>query len=94
MRLLDMVNALPCARTSPLRPENLRLAIVILYTTGLRLGELIRLTLTDYESRSHTLLIRDSKFHKSRLVPLSPDGAREVDSYRADSPDPTLGHLA
>lgn len=81
--LLGLVNALPPAPTSPLRRENLHLAIVILYTTGLRLGELVRLTLSDYDSHSQTLLIRDSKFHKSRLVPLSTDGAREIDGYLA-----------
>ena len=80
LRLLDLVKALPSALTSPLRRENLHLAIVILYTTGLRLGELVRLTLRDYDSRSQTLLIRDSKFHKSRLVPLSMDGVREIES--------------
>ena len=34
LRLLDLVAALPPAPTSPLRRENLHLAIVILYTTG------------------------------------------------------------
>jgi integrase/recombinase XerD len=81
LRLMDLVNALPHAPTSPLRRENLHLAIVILYTTGLRLGELVRLTVGDYDPPRQTLLIRDSKFHKSRLVPLSTDGAREVDGY-------------
>ena len=83
LRLLDRVNALPPAATSPLRRENLRLAIVILYTTGLRLGELVRLLLRDYDPHERTLLIRDSKFHKSRLVPLSLDVAREIDRYLA-----------
>ena len=50
--LLSLVNALPPAPTSPLRRENLHLAIVILYTTGLRLGELVRLPLSDYDLRS------------------------------------------
>lgn len=83
LRLLDRVNALPPAPTSPLRRENLHLAIVILYTTGLRLGELVRLLLRDYDTHERALLIRDSKFHKSRLVPLSPDGAREIERYVA-----------
>jgi integrase len=80
-RLLAAIGALPAAPTSPFRRENLRLAVVLLYTTGLRLGELVRLTLGDYDPREHTLLIRDSKFHKSRLVPLSIDGTREIDQY-------------
>jgi integrase/recombinase XerD len=83
LRVLDFVNALPHAPTSPLRRENLHLAIVILYTTGLRLGELVRLRVGDYDPSSQTLLIRDSKFHKSRLVPLSTDGAHEIDWYLA-----------
>lgn len=81
LRLLAAISALPAAPTSPFRRENLRLAIVLLYTTGLRLGELVRLTLGDYDSHEHTLLIRDSKFHKSRLMPLSIDGSREIDQY-------------
>ena len=79
LRVLDLVAALPPAPTSPLRRENLHLAIVILYTTGLRLGELVRLILRDHDHHERTLLIRDSKFHKSRLVPLSSDAAREID---------------
>jgi integrase len=66
---------------SPLRREVFRLAIVLLYTTGLRHGELRRLTVGDYDSREHTLLVRASKFHKSRLLPLSPDGVRELNAY-------------
>lgn len=66
---------------SPLRGENLHLAIVILGTTGMRLGELVRLTLGDCDPREQTLLIRDSKFYRSRLVLLSIDGARNPMPY-------------
>lgn len=83
VRLLDAISALPAAPTSPFRRENLRLAVVLLYTTGLRLGELVRLTLGDYDPHEHTLMIRDSKFHKSRLMPLSIDGTREIDQFLA-----------
>jgi site-specific recombinase XerD len=60
-----------------------RLAVVLLYTTGLRRGELIRLTLTDYDSRTRTLHVRESKFHKSRYVPLSYDANQEIQQYLA-----------
>jgi integrase/recombinase XerD len=83
VRLLAAICALPAAPTSPFRRENLRLAVVLLYTTGLRLGELVRLALGDYDPREHTLLIRNSKFHKSRLMPMSIDGTREIDRYLA-----------
>lgn len=70
------------ARTanSPLCPEMMRLAIVLLYTTGMRRRELTRLTVGDYDSREHTLTIRESKFHKSRLIPVSADATREIDA--------------
>jgi len=45
---------------------------------GLRRGELLRLTVADYDPAERTILIRESKFHKSRLLPLSSDGARQV----------------
>jgi len=64
---------------SPLGPETMRLAIVLLYTTGMRRRELIRLTVGDYDTREHALMIRESKFYKSRLIPVSADAAREID---------------
>ena len=66
---------------SPLRRATTRLAIVLLYTTGLRRGELLRLTLQDYDPRAQTLLIQASKFHKSRLLPLPRDVIKEVESF-------------
>ncbi len=80
-RLLRRTGDLRAAPCSPLRSEVFRLAVVLLFTTGLRRGELIRLTLGDYQPRERTLLIRASKFHKSRLVPLSADTTREVEKY-------------
>jgi len=66
---------------SPLCPQVFRLAIVLLYTAGLRRGELVRLVLSDYDPLERTLRVRASKFHKSRLVALSEDTAREMESY-------------
>lgn len=66
---------------SPLHREVYRLAIVLLYTAGLRRGELVRLLIGDYEPCEHTLLVRQSKFHKSRMVPLSSDAIHEIEGY-------------
>ncbi|MDE0227591.1 MAG: tyrosine-type recombinase/integrase [Spirochaetaceae bacterium] len=79
--LLRAAATLGSTVASPLRAEVYRLAIVLLYTTGLRRGELVRLAIDDYHPTPRTLLVRASKFHRSRVVPLSPDGAREVDRY-------------
>jgi len=81
LKLLKAASALKPKSTSPLNAETHRIAIVLLYTAGLRRGELVRLTLSDYDPIEHTLLIRASKFHKSRIVALSLDAAREMDTY-------------
>jgi integrase len=58
-----------------------RLAILLLYTTGLRIGELLRLVVGDFDPRQGTLLVRDSKFHKSRILPLRKDVVDELEGY-------------
>jgi integrase len=66
---------------SPLRPHVLRLATVLLYSAGLRRGELLGLRLADANSEAGVLRIRESKFHKSRWVPLSADATAELREY-------------
>ena len=80
-RLLAQASQLPPTSASPLCGPVLRLAIVLLYTCGLRLGELLRLTLGDLEEQGTVLHIRESKFRKSRLVPLSGSTTRELQTY-------------
>jgi len=80
-RTLAAADRLAPTANSPLLPAVMRLAIIILYTAGLRRGELVRLTLDDIEPRSGLLRIRESKFHRSRLVPLSPDAAGALRTY-------------
>lgn len=80
-RVLATADALPAHNASPLHREVARIALVILYTTGLRRGELVHLTLRDYDPIAQVLHIRETKFYKSRLVPLSVDAAGEMDRY-------------
>lgn len=80
-RMCIAADSLAPTTRSPLRPVAVRLAIIILYTAGLRRGELVRLTLDDVDSRTGVLRIRESKFHRSRLVPLSPDASEELRAY-------------
>lgn len=81
VRLLGAADELRPTSNSPLCPEVFRLAIVLLYTTGMRRGELTRLTLSDYDPAERSLTIRATKFHKSRIVPLSADAAHETERY-------------
>lgn len=80
-RMLAAADRLVPTPGSPLLPAVMRIAVVLLYTAGLRRGELLRLSLGDVEPRSGVLRIRESKFHKSRLVPLSPDARSELRRY-------------
>lgn len=79
--LLRHTECIPELVRSPLRRAATRLALVLLYTTGLRRGELLRLKVGDYDPAAQTLLIRESKFHKSRLLPLPEDVACEVERF-------------
>ena len=85
-KLLRAASGLKRVPSSPLRPEIIRLVIVLLFTTGMRRGELLRLTLDDYNRRDSTLLIRESKFRKSRLLPLNGDIAEEMERYLRAAP--------
>jgi integrase/recombinase XerD len=80
-RLLRAASGLNRVPSSPLRPEVIRLAIVFLFTTGIRRGELLRLILSDYNRQNSTLLIRESKFYKSRLLPINSDIVYEIEQY-------------
>lgn len=79
VKILSYSDCIPVTPRSPLRAASTRLAIVLLYTTGLRRGELLRLTAADYNPSTQTLIIRESKFHKSRLLPLPNDVAMEIE---------------
>jgi integrase len=49
LKLLKAASALQPCPNSPLNAEGYRIAIVLLYTAGLRRGELVRLTLSDFD---------------------------------------------
>lgn len=57
----------------------------LLASTGLRVGEALRLTLAQahLDHDPPYLEIRDTKFHKSRLVPLHPTTAAKLQEYRS-----------
>lgn len=56
--------------------------LVLLYLTGLRAGEARRLIVADVDLAAAVLRIHDTKFGKSRLVPLAADVVTRLDRYR------------
>ena len=74
--LKTLLNAIPiCQKNTQcfLSAETFRVLLLFLYGTGMRVGEALRLRLTDVDLSSGVISIRGTKFHKSRLVPLGRD---------------------
>ena len=73
------------AATASLRPAlhaaTHRVLIGLLSVTGMRLGEVIRLDRSDLDTAEGVLTIRDSKFAKSRQVPLHPSAMAAIAAY-------------
>jgi integrase len=59
-----------------LKADTMHIIVRVLYTLGLRLGEALRLQLRDIDLEQGTLWVRETKFHKERLLPFGP-GLRE-----------------
>jgi integrase/recombinase XerD len=68
------------------RQKTYRTIIGLLASTGLRIGEALRLTLREahLDHDPPYLEIRDTKFHKSRLVPLHSTTADKLREYLAE----------
>ena len=66
-----------------LRPHTHHALLGLLASTGLRVGEAIRLTVADVQLALHPphLIIRQTKFAKSRLVPLHATTAEQLHGY-------------
>jgi integrase/recombinase XerD len=64
-----------------LKPDTVRTLLLLLYGTGLRISEALRLNLGDFDRGSAVLTIRETKFFKSRLVPIGPDLRRLLEAY-------------
>lgn len=56
-----------------LESHTFRALLLLLYGAGLRIGEALHLTLADIDLPAALVTIRDTKFYKTRLVPIGPD---------------------
>ena len=79
-RLLDTARQFPSPH-APLRPITLYTMFVLAYCAGLRLGEIIRLRLEDIDVANGAIEICQSKFFKSRRLPLSPTAIAALKDY-------------
>jgi len=80
VQLMDAARRLPPAGS--LRPHTYSTLIGLLWASGLRGGELIRLNLEDVDLERGVLHIRQTKNFKSRLVPLTDSARVALLAYR------------
>jgi integrase/recombinase XerD len=78
LSLRDWESWHPC----PIRSKTMHAIILLLATAGLRISEALHLTVLDVDLEHSVLSIRQSKFRKSRLVPVSAGTADMLRRYR------------
>jgi integrase/recombinase XerD len=79
-RLLVATSSLHVAH-SRLRASMYRTLLLLLYGSGLRIREALRLTLRDVDFDDHVITVRDTKFYKTRLVPVGPKLIQELAAF-------------
>lgn len=70
-RLLQSALSFPSPK-APLRPLALYTMMMLAYCAGLRVSEVVALTLADVQLPDETIEIRETKFFKHRRLPLAP----------------------
>lgn len=66
---------------SCLQASMYRVLLLLLYGTGMRVGEALGLTLKDVDIGERIITVRNTKFFKTRLVPIGPKLAGELATY-------------
>jgi site-specific recombinase XerD len=79
-RLLQVIDSRPQGRSN-LESVTIRTMILLYYGAGLRLNEAINLTCADVDLSGSVLTIRNTKFGKTRLVPVGPQLNRVLVQY-------------
>jgi site-specific recombinase XerD len=79
MRLIEQARKL---RPNSLLPHTYVTMIGLLWVSGIRIGEAVRLNIEDIDFTNGVLHIRETKFFKSRFVPLSASTVAALEGYR------------
>ncbi len=80
-KLLEISNSLPDNARATLRGATYTTIFALLYGLGLRVGEVSRLCRKDVDFDRQLLVIRQTKFGKSRLVPFGPRMGQRLSQY-------------
>jgi integrase len=80
-RLVDLAAQLPDRNNAPLRGPAYSTIFSLLFGLGLRVGEVARLRWRDVDCDRDVLTIRETKFSKSRLIPMGPRLAQRLYAF-------------
>jgi site-specific recombinase XerD len=80
-RLLAAVDENQARRGCQISADTFRLLLLLLYGAGLRISEAVDLTREDVDVHAGLVLIRESKFYKSRELPLGPTLVQHLVEY-------------
>jgi integrase len=69
---------------SPLRALTMRTVIGLLWCTGLRIGEAVRILDRDFDAKAATLRIAPRKFSPERIIPIHPSVVRALQRYQRE----------
>lgn len=86
LELRHLLQAITPERTKGLSPQTMRILLLLLYGAGLRLSEALKLEQADVEVKERLRQVRQSKFFKSRLVPIGPKLAKVLEDYETERP--------
>jgi integrase/recombinase XerD len=78
LRRLFEATSVVHVNSTPLQAPMYRTLLILLYGSGLRIGEALNLTLRDVDVIESLITVRDTKFFKTRLVPIGPKLAGEL----------------
>ncbi|MHC3367667.1 tyrosine-type recombinase/integrase [Rhodococcus aetherivorans] len=88
--VVDIMDATDVMFT-PLRAATMRTLIGLLFVTGMRIGETLRLDIGDLDTDRQTLTIRHAKFGRERLVCIDASTSEALRGYLDGPPRRDLG---
>jgi integrase len=86
--LLVMARQLPDTSNAYRRGRKYQMIFALAYGLGLRVGEISRLQVGDIDFEQAVMIIKQSKFGKTRIVPLGPSLAQQLKEFLVESGKP------
>lgn len=82
LNLIEQAKKIRAEQNNSLVPSTYVTIIGLLWVTGMRIGEVVRLKIEDVDTINGLLHVRQTKFFKSRLIPLSTSTTQALIAYK------------